>query len=58
VLLTEATRCLLTDPAIEVEERGELPLKGKSDPVALYAPRVGDSREGSRDAEPVGASQR
>jgi adenylate cyclase len=41
VLLTEATRCLLTDEAIAVEERGELELKGKSEPVALYAPRVG-----------------
>jgi adenylate cyclase len=40
VLLTEATRCLLTDASIDVEERGELPLKGKSQPVSLYAPRI------------------
>jgi adenylate cyclase len=40
VLLTEATRCLLTDPSIEVEARGAIPLKGKSEPVALYAPHL------------------
>jgi adenylate cyclase len=40
VLLTEATRCLLTDDSIEVDARGELELKGKSQPVALWAPRV------------------
>ena len=43
VLLTEATRCLLTDDSIAVEPRGDLELKGKSEPVALYAPRVGRS---------------
>jgi class 3 adenylate cyclase len=44
VLLTEATRCLLSDPRIDVEERGELPLKGKSEPVMLYTPRVDAER--------------
>ena len=37
VLLTEATRCLLTRPAVPLQERGEIDLKGKSDPVPLYA---------------------
>ena len=51
VLLTEASRALLTDSAIELEERGELELKGKSLPVALYAPRVGRGRaRGARRA--------
>jgi adenylate cyclase len=41
VLLTEATRCLL-DGSVEVEPRGAVPLKGKSEPVPVYAPvRVG-----------------
>ena len=56
VLLTEATRCLLTDPSIEVEERGELELKGKSEPVSLYAPRVGRQPARSRDADVVGTA--
>jgi class 3 adenylate cyclase len=58
VLMTDATRCLLTDPEIQVEERGDLPLKGKSQPVALYAPRIGKQPRRLRDAEPVAASQR
>ncbi|MEA2467593.1 MAG: adenylate cyclase [Thermoleophilaceae bacterium] len=41
VLLTEATRCLL-DGKVEVEPRGEVPLKGKRDLVPVYVPvRVG-----------------
>jgi adenylate cyclase len=56
VLLTEATRCLLMDRSIEVEERGELALKGKSEPVALYAPRVGREPERSNEAEPLSAA--
>jgi adenylate cyclase len=59
VLLTEATRCLLTDHEIEVEPRGELPLKGKSDPVRLWAPRLPGARAGaSRDrSEPAAAAK-
>jgi class 3 adenylate cyclase len=38
VLLTEATRCLLTRDAIPLEERGSVPLKGKSEPVPIWAP--------------------
>jgi class 3 adenylate cyclase len=37
VMLTEATRCLLENSGIELEPRGELDLKGKSDPVKMYA---------------------
>ena len=41
ILLTEATRCLLTRPAVDIEERGVIELKGKSDPVPLYAASAG-----------------
>jgi adenylate cyclase len=49
VLLTEATRCLLTQPHDDLEPRGSMPLKGKSDGVALWsakalAPETGESR--------------
>jgi class 3 adenylate cyclase len=37
ILLTEATRCLL-DGRVEVEPRGEVALKGKTDPVPVYTP--------------------
>jgi adenylate cyclase len=44
VLLTEATRCLLERAHGELEPRGEVPLKGKSDPVTVYAPEALDER--------------
>lgn len=45
VLLTEATRCLLERPEqLGIEERGILPLKGKSEPVRLYAATQVDER--------------
>ena len=44
VLLTEATRCLLERVDADLEPRGEVPIKGKSDPVAVYAPREVDGR--------------
>jgi class 3 adenylate cyclase len=48
VLLTEATRCLL-DGKVEVEPRGEVPLKGKSDLIPVYAPvRVGAAQLAGR----------
>ncbi|MFL5866822.1 MAG: adenylate/guanylate cyclase domain-containing protein [Thermoleophilaceae bacterium] len=37
ILITEATRCLLESFDGEVEPRGEIELKGKSEPVALYS---------------------
>jgi adenylate cyclase len=40
VLLTEATRCLLTRPHDELEARGSMPLKGKSDGVALWSAKA------------------
>jgi adenylate cyclase len=40
LLLTEATRCLLERGAEDVEPRGRLALKGKAEPVAVYAPRL------------------
>ena len=40
VLLTEATRCLLTRNSIELEPRGAIPLKGKSDGVALWSAKT------------------
>jgi adenylate cyclase len=39
VLVSERTRALLTDTSM-LEERPAVPLKGKSETVALYAPRV------------------
>lgn len=36
VLLTEATRCLLTHGAHELEPRGSFALKGVTDPVPIY----------------------
>src|SRR3954453_18348370 len=37
VLLTEATRCLLTRVGTELEPRGRMPLKGKAGSVALWS---------------------
>jgi adenylate cyclase len=37
LLLTEATRCLLTDVRAELEPRGDFALKGVSEPVPIYA---------------------
>jgi adenylate cyclase len=38
VLVTDATRCLLPDGALGgLEPRGAIPLKGRSDPVGIYA---------------------
>jgi adenylate cyclase len=50
VLVSEHTRALLSDDdATSLEERPAVPLKGKTEPVALFAPRVaartGDSPE-------------
>jgi adenylate cyclase len=36
ILLTEATRCLLEHCDVELEPRGEVPLRGKSEPVPIY----------------------
>jgi class 3 adenylate cyclase len=50
VLLTEATRCLLRRPEeFKLEPRGDLELKGKSEPFPLYA-------AGPRDRRPAGGA--
>jgi class 3 adenylate cyclase len=42
ILLTEATRCLLDDSGSHgLEARGDVPLKGKTEPVPVYAVPVG-----------------
>ena len=40
LLLTEATRALLESSDVGLEPRGELSLRGKCKPVAVYAPSV------------------
>ena len=40
ILLTEATRCLLTRPEVDLEPRGSMPLKGKTDGVALWSAKA------------------
>jgi class 3 adenylate cyclase len=44
VLITEATRALLTNDSLQLEPRGAISLKGRSDPVRIYA--VLDSEAG------------
>ncbi len=39
LLITEATRCLLTKDYGGLDERSDIELKGKSEPVRLWAPR-------------------
>jgi adenylate cyclase len=51
VLLTEATRCLLERDDYELEERGEVPLRGKSEPVPIYAAKVLDERTSEQQPE-------
>jgi adenylate cyclase len=58
VLLTEATRCLLERSEVELVPRDELPLKGKSEPVRLYAPQVLDQIAPDLDGRPSAATQR
>jgi adenylate cyclase len=47
ILLTDATRCLLTRHEIELDERRAMRLKGKSGDIALWSAR-GDSLAGGR----------
>jgi adenylate cyclase len=37
ILITERTRCLLSDGRVELEQHGDFALKGVSDPVPIYA---------------------
>jgi adenylate cyclase len=43
VLITEATRCLLSEDSVELEPRDRVELKGKSESVQLWAPVVPSS---------------
>lgn len=52
VLLTEATRCLLTREHDGLEERGSMPLKGKSDGVALWSAKAAPTEQ-PRNLEPL-----
>jgi adenylate cyclase len=52
VLLTEATRCLLgRGDDYRLDPRGEVPLRGKSQPVPVYAATVLDERMREGEAE-------
>jgi class 3 adenylate cyclase len=51
VLLTEATRCLISDGEVEFEERGDFALKGVSEPVPIYALCVRLDESSSRTAK-------
>jgi class 3 adenylate cyclase len=57
ILLTEATRCLLGD-GVELEPRGEVALKGKSEPVPVYVPSSEDRAEPVARAEAADAAAR
>lgn len=49
ILLTESSRALLSEEhRVRLEERGSIPLKGKSEPIPLYALR----EDGVRPAKP------
>ena len=51
VLVTESTRALVSERwRSRLEERGSIPLKGKSDPVPLYALRGESARPAAADA--------
>lgn len=47
VLLTDATRDALTDLGGLIEPRGEVPLKGKAQPIAIHAPASGSAARGA-----------
>jgi adenylate cyclase len=49
VLITEATRCLLTRDSTPLEERGTVELKGKRDPVPIWAPDLDAVRRRRRE---------
>jgi len=51
ILLTESTRALLGEGwRARLEERGSMPLRGKSEPIALYAPRSEPVQPSATDA--------
>jgi adenylate cyclase len=58
VLITEATRRLLRREHGGFEERRAVPLKGKTEQVRLYAPRVVLDADTAAEAEPAAARRR
>ncbi len=56
VLITEATRCLLTGTDFAVEPRGEVPVKGKSEPIPVYAPKLPVERDRNLGGEALFSS--
>ena len=53
ILLTEATRCLREQVDADIEPRGEIALKGKSEPTGIYA--VSLDERSSRERRPLTA---
>jgi class 3 adenylate cyclase len=53
ILLTEATRCLLTREHDDLEPRGSMPLKGKADGVALWSANAVRPEPASARRNPV-----
>jgi class 3 adenylate cyclase len=53
ILLTEATRCLLTRESEELEPRGSMPLKGKANGVALWSAKAARREPASARRNPV-----
>jgi len=51
VLVTEGTRCLLSDGEIELDARGDFALKGVSEPVPIYAMRLPVDESSSRTSK-------
>ena len=57
ILLTESTRALLSERwRARLEERGSIPLKGKSEPIALYALKREGAQPSATDAAAAGAA--
>ncbi|MEA2386910.1 MAG: adenylate cyclase, partial [Thermoleophilaceae bacterium] len=57
ILLTESTRALLSESwRGRLEERGSMPLKGKSEPIPLYALRGEGARPSAADAATTAAA--
>jgi class 3 adenylate cyclase len=57
ILLTEPTRALLSDRwRTRLDERGSIPLKGKSEPIAVYALTREGAQASASDAAAAGAA--
>jgi class 3 adenylate cyclase len=58
ILLAENVKRLLRDQAVELEPRADVPLKGKSEPVMLYAPAKPEKGPGVSRSFTTGAGRR